>query len=86
MRVQISTTATQTVKSNTSRLSFLNIEDIKFQMSVLKLGIAYHETMSYNARSNKVYNFHTSKRDLYMSVHGWLQMTDVYQETLTLNQ
>ena len=86
MRVQISTTATQTVKSNTSRLSFLNIEDIKFQMSVLTLGIAYHDTMSFNARSNKVYDFHTKKRDLYMSVHGWLQMTDVYQEDLTLNQ
>lgn len=82
MRVQISTTATQTVKSNTSRLSFLNIEDIKFQMSVLKLGIAYHDTMSFNARKHKVYCFHTKKRDLYMSVHGRLQMTDVYQATL----
>jgi hypothetical protein len=79
MRVQISATATQNVKSNTRRLCFLNLEDIKFQMSVLKLGIDYHQNMLYNARSNKVYNFHNRKYDMYRSVHGALQMTDVFQ-------
>jgi hypothetical protein len=83
MRVQISTTATQNVKSNTKRLCFLNLEDIKFQMSVLKLGIDYHQKMLYNARSNKVYNFHNRKYDMYRSVHGALQMTDVFQREQT---
>ncbi|MCP3698107.1 MAG: hypothetical protein GY920_06060 [Aliivibrio sp.] len=83
MRVQISPTATQNVKSNSNRLRFLNIEDIEFQMSVLKLGIAYHITMRDRARTNKDFNFHEKKQRLYGSVYVWLQMTDVYKSEQT---
>ena len=83
MRVQISSTATQNVKSNSNKLCFLNIEDIEFQMSVLKLGIAYHITMRDRARTNKDFNFHDKKQRLYGSVHVWLQTTDVYKSEQT---
>jgi len=79
MRVQISSTQHQNVKSNSNRKSYLNVEDIIFQMSVLKLGIAYHQTMMYNVRTMKGYNHHQKRYDLFMGVHGWLQMTDIYQ-------
>lgn len=83
MRVQISSTQHQNVKSNTNRRRFLNLEDIIFQMSVLKLGIAYHQTMLYNVRTMKGYKHHQNRYDLLMSVHGALQMTDLYQIHLT---
>jgi len=83
MRVQISATATQNVKSNSNKLCFLNIEDIEFQMSVLKLGIAYHITMRDRARTNKDFNFHDKKQSLYGTVYVWLQMTDVYKSEVT---
>jgi len=83
MRVQISTTQHQNVKSNTSRRRFLNLEDIIFQMSVLKLGIAYHQTMLYNVRTMKGYKHHQNRYDLLMSVHGALQMTDLFQREQT---
>jgi hypothetical protein len=52
-------------------------------MSVLKLGIAYHQTMMYNVRTVKGYNHHQNRYDLCMGVHGWLQMTDIYQQRET---
>jgi len=86
MRVQISTTAFQTVKSNSTRLCFLNVEDINFQLSVLELSIAYHQEMLYNSRSNKVYNHHNRRWSFLRGIHGALQMSSMYQESLTLNQ
>ena len=83
MRVQISSTQHQNIKSNSNKKSYLNVEDIVFQMSVLKLGIAYHQTMMYKARSNKEYYYHDKKYELCMGVHGWLQMSDIYQSEQT---
>ena len=56
MKVQVSSTATQNVKSNNKRTVFFNIEDLKFQHSVLESGIGYIRKAQYNVRTNKDFN------------------------------
>lgn len=79
MIVQISNTQHQNVKSNSKRKVYLNLEDILFQISVLKLGITYHQTMMTTVRTMKGYNHHQNKVLKLEGVHGLLQMSDLYK-------
>lgn len=56
MKIQVSNTANQTIKSNNKRTIFFNIEDLKFQHSVLEAGIGYIRKAQYNVRTNKDFN------------------------------
>ena len=83
MIVQISNTQHQNVKSNSKRKVYLNLEDILFQISVLKLGITYHQTMMTTVRTMKGYNHHQNKVLKLEGVHGLLQMSDLYKRHQT---
>ena len=56
MKIQVSNTASQTIKSNNKRTIFFNVEDLKFQHSVLEAGITYIRNAQYNVRTNKCFN------------------------------
>ena len=56
MKIQVSNNGNQTIKSNSKRLVFFNIEDLKFQKSVLDSGIEYIKSKQFKVRTNKDYN------------------------------
>ena len=63
MKIQVSNTANQTIKSNNKRTIFFNVEDLKFQHSVLEAGIGYIRKAQYNVRTNKDFNSLERKKD-----------------------
>ena len=80
MNVQITLTTSQSISSNTKIVSFFNVEDIIFQLSVLDAGIKYTQGLLYNTRNNKDYNRIDRQLTKYCAVHGALQFNEVYQD------
>ena len=63
MKIKVSNTATQTIKSNLKRTIFFNVEDLKFQHSVLEAGISHIKDIQTMVRTNKEFNSLERRKD-----------------------
>ena len=62
MKIQVSNTDKQTIKSNNQGIVYFSIEDLKFQHLVLEAGIEYIENAQKNVRTKKEFNSLETKR------------------------